>query len=63
MKLTHYPARDEVRRRAELLRSAPKLAGLRDRELLALLPADEQRACAAVWQAADALLFRVGARD
>jgi hypothetical protein len=37
----------------------PDLAGLRDPEALAKLPADEQQACRKLWADLDALLARL----
>jgi hypothetical protein len=39
----------------------PDLAGIREEPALARLPADEQKACRALWSAVDALLAK--ARD
>jgi hypothetical protein len=45
------------------LRSEPDLATIRDRECLADLPASERRECQAIWDAVDALLARIVARQ
>jgi serine/threonine-protein kinase len=53
-------ARGEVREALLRWKADPDLAGLRDPEALAKLPADEQSACRKLWADVDALLARFG---
>jgi hypothetical protein len=53
-------ARGEVREALLRWKTERDLAGLRDPEALAKLPADEQPACRKLWADLDALLARTG---
>ena len=52
-------ARGEVREALRHWKADRDLAGLRDPEALAKLPADEQSACRKLWADVDALLARL----